>query len=373
MKQASIYALTALMLSVSSVQANLAVTVTKITDGNITFQWQDDEDRTDEYALCHDGGCSGIGTDIGTYTKTGLDANRSYSFHIEDDYGASNPDVSDMMNITTTHRWRGALLSCVNIALGHTDDNTTYIPDKAELESLTAFSCTGEHINDDMYCVLDLIHLESLDLSWSQVSGTIPEAIDTLSELQNLNLSYNAFDAQPIPAGITRLTNLAQLQLSHVGYYGNRGGFTGTIPREIGNLTKLTVLSLPNGSLEGTIPSSIYALGDLQYLELQNNQLSGKIPENIGNFTKLKMLVLSNNRFSGAIPASISDLEDTLISQGLRLETNCNLFGNTQAVIDTVDAYGYNDGSSGAYQYVLDTNTHDCFGSLVPVNFFLLQ
>jgi Leucine-rich repeat (LRR) protein len=58
---------------------------------------------------------------------------------------------------------------------------------------------------------------------------------------------------------------------------------TGSIPSEIGALTRLTALSLYSNSLTGFIPSEIGALTRLTALYLYSNSLTGSIPESLCN------------------------------------------------------------------------------------------
>jgi hypothetical protein len=79
----------------------------------------------------------------------------------------------------------------------------------------------------------------------------------------------------------------------------------GTIPTEIGQLTKLKGLDLANCSFLGTVPSEIFQLTSLVKLHLTNNMLSGSLPTTIGNLRKLKELMISRNSFSGTFPTEI--------------------------------------------------------------------
>jgi Leucine-rich repeat (LRR) protein len=63
----------------------------------------------------------------------------------------------------------------------------------------------------------------------------------------------------------------------------------GTIPTELGALSKLTQLFLYNNQLNGSIPSSLGLL-DLSFLYLYGNQLSGKIPSSLGASSKCTLL-----------------------------------------------------------------------------------
>ena len=83
---------------------------------------------------------------------------------------------------------------------------------------------------------------------------------------------------------------------------------TGSIPPEIGYLTNLTYLYLNNNQLTGEIPSEIGNLTNLTWLLLHNNELTGSIPPEIGNLTNLEYLWLYSNQLTGEIPESICDL-----------------------------------------------------------------
>jgi Leucine-rich repeat (LRR) protein len=70
---------------------------------------------------------------------------------------------------------------------------------------------------------------------------------------------------------------------------------TGTLPKEIGNLTSLKTLNLDNNNLSGSVPAEINNLYSLQKLELSNNKLD-ELPElKLG---LLDTLLINNNQFS---------------------------------------------------------------------------
>jgi hypothetical protein len=101
----------------------------------------------------------------------------------------------------------------------------------------------------------------------------------------------------------------------------------GSIPQEIGNLTKLLFLFLDENQLSGSIPPEIGNLTQLEWLYLPENQLSGSIPPEIGNLTELIELDVSKNQLSGDIPSSLSNLTNTIpIGDGfggIDLTVNC--------------------------------------------------
>ncbi|KAL3848743.1 hypothetical protein ACJIZ3_010625 [Penstemon smallii] len=73
---------------------------------------------------------------------------------------------------------------------------------------------------------------------------------------------------------------------------------------------RVTELDLYNMGLQGTIAKEIGNLSFLTILILANNNLSGSIPSSLGNLTKLELLDLSYTRLSGEIPLSLGQLSN---------------------------------------------------------------
>ena len=129
--------------------------------------------------------------------------------------------------------------------------------------------------------------------TWEGVTTDANSRVTAL-ELPGHNLSG------PLPAALGSLTNLTTLDLS-----GNR--LSGTIP-DLTSLTGLTTLNLGDNQLTGTIPDWLGSLTGLQELSLRDNRLTGTIPEELGVLTQLDVLYLNANRLSGTIPAALGDL-----------------------------------------------------------------
>ena len=120
-------------------------------------------------------------------------------------------------------------------------------------------------------------------------------------KLSNKNL-YGA-----IPAQLSNLSNLEELDLRSDRGYGTTNLLAGAIPAELGNLANLITLNLSYNSLTGKIPAELGNLAKLEWLWLENNQLTGAIPAEIGNLANLDWLDLANNRLTGAIPAELGN------------------------------------------------------------------
>ncbi|OUM66053.1 hypothetical protein PIROE2DRAFT_6851, partial [Piromyces sp. E2] len=105
------------------------------------------------------------------------------------------------------------------------------------------------------------------------------------SECSLINLSMlgrtNSYDCCEYNGIECTLGHITKIQLSGSDIYG-------TIPYAIGNLTQLTVLDLSNNNFYGSIPDSIGNLVSLKKLILNNNNLSGEVPiKGINKLTEL--------------------------------------------------------------------------------------
>jgi hypothetical protein len=101
----------------------------------------------------------------------------------------------------------------------------------------------------------DNIYVQSIDLMFNNLVGSIPTQIALLSSLRVLNL--------------------------------NGGDLSGTIPTEIGIMKNLTKLLLESTKLTGTIPSEVGSCSRLTEMNLMGVELSGSIPTEIGHLSLL--------------------------------------------------------------------------------------
>ena len=85
---------------------------------------------------------------------------------------------------------------------------------------------------------------------------------------------------------------------------------TGTIPPELGSLSKLEALQLHENQLSGQIPAELGSLANLLFLWLSSNQLDGGIPAWLGSLSNLEALQLAGNELSGEIPVELGNLDN---------------------------------------------------------------
>ncbi|KAK4754147.1 hypothetical protein SAY87_002251 [Trapa incisa] len=143
--------------------------------------------------------------------------------------------------------------------------------------------------------------LEFLDLSFNNFCGEIPPSFGRLPSLKALLMVADLLNGS-IPPFLCNLTQLTRLELTQNPLQH------ASLPKDIGNLTKLETLWIANSNLAGEIPDSIGKLTSLRLLDLSGNALSGRIPDTIANMESLENIILFNNQLSGELPEGISKL-----------------------------------------------------------------
>ncbi|XP_047982132.1 receptor-like protein 19 isoform X2 [Salvia hispanica] len=159
--------------------------------------------------------------------------------------------------------------------------------------------------------------LSKIEISSCNFTGSIPTAISNLTELVNVDFSLNSFIGSIPPFRMS--SKLAYLDLS-------RNSLTGSLSsNHFEGLSSLEYINLGSNSLNGSIPSSLFGLPSLQRLLLSNNTFNGQIEEfQIPNPSNLDTVDLSGNQLEGSIPDSFFKLEGLSV-----LSLSSNLFNGT--------------------------------------------
>ncbi|XP_058095103.1 putative kinase-like protein TMKL1 [Magnolia sinica] len=148
------------------------------------------------------------------------------------------------------------------------------------------------------------LQLLSIQLAAAGLSGTIPKEIGELSSLQSLYLAVNSLSGS-VPLELGNSPSLAEVDLG-----GN--ALNGSLPPSIWNLCdRLVSLQLHGNHLSGFLPEPALpnsTCPNLQVLDLGNNRFEGEFPNFLMNFGGLKELDLGNNLFVGSIPETLSAL-----------------------------------------------------------------
>ena len=147
---------------------------------------------------------------------------------------------------------------------------------------------------------VNMPNLRILNMPGNQLTGMLSENISLENpRLEVILLGDNTMSGS-IPDTIIGLQDLRALDLS-----ANK--VSGVINPDIGNLPKLTSLSLHENDLQGEIPLSLYN-ERIMTLRLGDNDLEGKIRDEVNNMVSLKNIYLGDTKMGGIVPVGLFGL-----------------------------------------------------------------
>ncbi|KAH9722898.1 protein kinase domain-containing protein [Citrus sinensis] len=242
-------------------------------------------------------------------------------------YNVIDGTTTKMTFIDTYNQLSGHLPSTI----GHSLPSIEYL-------TLAANNLTGKIPNS----ITNASKLIGLELSFNSFSGHIPNTFGNLRHLGVLGLAFNNLTTESSSAdqwsflsSLTNCINLTVLALAYnplggilppvIGnfsaslrqFYASNCKLGGSIPKEIGKLRGLILLSLGFNDLNGTISPTMGRLKQLQGLSLKENNLEGSIPYDLCHLelmygislTSLRELHLGSNKLTSSIPSSLWSLE----------------------------------------------------------------
>mmetsp|Transcript_34765 Transcript_34765/g.65450 ORF Transcript_34765/g.65450 Transcript_34765/m.65450 type:complete len:539 (+) Transcript_34765:49-1665(+) len=161
-----------------------------------------------------------------------------------------------------------------------------------------------------------LTRLETLKLQGNDLSGSVPSAIGDLTSLSTLDLGDPTTSGMLVglPPDVGLLSNLATLRLGGVD-------LSAGLPAELGSLSMLRELHL-SGSLLPNLPEEFSNLSGLTYLDLSGSLIS-ELPEEFANLSGLTHLSLAHNRLS-QFPLNSSSAQLSRMSALVSLYLNDN-------------------------------------------------
>ncbi|BAT54696.1 leucine-rich repeat-containing protein [Nostoc sp. NIES-3756] len=154
--------------------------------------------------------------------------------------------------------------------------------EKARREGAVKLSLRNMKLTEVPEAIASLTQLQNLDLARNQLIE-LPEAITSLTQLQSLDLFENQLTQ--LPDAIASLTQLKSLELSY--------NQLTQLPDAIVSLTQLRILSLARNQLT-ILPETFCGLSQLRNLNLFSNQFNS-IPSWINQLSSLEVLGIGNN------------------------------------------------------------------------------
>ncbi|XP_015967144.2 receptor-like protein EIX2 [Arachis duranensis] len=177
----------------------------------------------------------------------------------------------------------------------------------ANICTLSFLSVFESNLTEDLESILHnlsagcVVHsLQELDLSYSQIIGSIPDDLSIFPFLKDLSLDFNQLRGK-IADNIRLPSQLKALSISS-------NSIEGGIPKSFGNICTLESLDLSYNNMIGELPVAIQHLSgcsSLQYLDLSNNKFNGTLPDITSIFPSLITLSLSENKLNGKVPEEI--------------------------------------------------------------------
>src|ERR1044071_1110571 len=147
-------------------------------------------------------------------------------------------------------------------------------------------------------------NIAGIELTFNDLTGTLPAAIGSLKGLRTLNLSDNHLSGA-IPPEIGQLSELQSLYLG-----GNE--LTGHLPDAIGNLKKVEYVAINENKLDGSLPSTIGGMSALINIDLGGNAFTGSIPSSVGNLANATRMPLAGNQLTGPGPQHFARVHQPL-------------------------------------------------------------
>ena len=167
-----------------------------------------------------------------------------------------------------------------------------------------------------------LVDLNILDLSYNNFFGPIPNCLGKMpfenDDPDSLRGAFNGFihgenaHSGVLVRNINEEANFTTKERSYTytssilaymsGIDLSKNKLNGSIPFELGNLTRLRALNLSHNDLIGQIPTTFSNLIHVESLDLSFNMLSGQIPPQLNQLSSLAVFSVAHNNLSGDTP-----------------------------------------------------------------------
>jgi Leucine-rich repeat (LRR) protein len=202
--------------------------------------------------------------------------------------------MPDLMSLSLGHPYADAAPNMTNLS---------GLSKLTELELFTSAVSQGSIPSD----VVDWWPAMAKLTLYAGLTGTIPSSLARWTSLRHFDMSNNmltgSIATEVFPAWSGSLTGLAV----------NDNELGGTLPAQIGLLSKLEVLLMVNNDFFGPLPTAIGSLTGLKLLDLAGNRLSGTIPVAVLNLTNAFYVSLERNNFTGMAPYCAAAADDIIV------------------------------------------------------------
>ncbi|CAB9520101.1 Leucine Rich Repeat [Seminavis robusta] len=200
-------------------------------------------------------------------------------------------------------------------------DNFSYV----EVTNPNPCEMPPEQINGSRAVNIEHNHYQHIWLHSNSLQGSLPLELFWLTDLRSISLYNNQDVAGSIPSNIGKLSKVEALNLGGTS-------LSGSLPTEIGLLSdSMFSIAIINAQLEGnlpselgTLPTEIGLLSDVKDFAVYGNSFTGTIPSQVGLMSSVENLDFDENYISGTFPSEVF-----LLTNMRRFWACCNVLTGT--------------------------------------------
>ncbi|XP_059065143.1 disease resistance protein RPV1 [Cryptomeria japonica] len=180
--------------------------------------------------------------------------------------------------------------------------NLSSLPDGfGNLKSLKSINLvSGKQLSELPGSFTQLIHLEMLLISGSEILSSLPDGFGNLKSLKSIHL-INCKQLSELPGSFTQLIHLEKLEISGCEILSS-------LPDGFGNLKSLKSIHLENCKQLSELPGSFTQLIHLEKLEISGCEILSSLPDGFGNLESLKSIHINTCKQLSTLPDSFKQL-----------------------------------------------------------------
>jgi hypothetical protein len=186
-------------------------------------------------------------------------------------------------------------------------------------------------LSPDLALLTTLVHfhMAASDSDALGFTGTIPSQIGQWTRLVTFDVSNNALSGT-LPTELGKWSNLVTFNVTR------NVGLQGPLPTEIGQWTSLETFDVHECyDLNGTFPTEIGQWASLNVFDVSNNDFHGSLVTWMAQWPSLTTLHVSNNKLSGRLPTWLGEFTH-LMSLNLAFNNFQGPVPNSTCLLETL-------------------------------------